>query len=374
MGSFVTCQFCLNTLETPSSYGIEHIQPKNLAAFPSANNLLVICDDCNFLSRPAPTEFEFIHFLSDLMRESNEYTDIVLEAIFGKASRHRADILASQEKHSRRTKLLIECRSSSLTTLIKIHDEIANLKNYAEIYGECQPVLAIPATLREEDSQALKAAGILVWDLDFLAHNFSEQLPNVERSYFKSLLSRRVKRGPKLTREDQLIAKLKGCDPGKRDWSLYQDLVGSILEHLFCPTLKKPLPEHADKTKTNRRDFILPNYTENGFWHFLRNKYMADFVVVDAKNHTRKIGKNEILQVANYLKPQGAGLFGMIFSRHGCDAAGGTHTVREQWMIHRKLILVFNDEDVHSMLSAKRDGRSPEEVVEQKIEQFRLSI
>lgn len=374
MGSFVTCQFCLNTIETNSSYEINHFQPKSLIDLPFTDNILIICDACNFRSHSAPKEFEFILFLSDLMRESDEYTDIVQEATFGKSRRYRADILASNKKHPRHKKLLIECRSTTTPTLIKIQDEIQNLKNYAEIYGECQPIIAIPATLREEDSQALQAAGILLWDLDYLAHNFSEQLPNLEPSYFKILLSKRVIRGPKLTREDQLIVKLKACESGKPDWSVYQDLVGSILEHLFCPPLKAPLPEHSDKSKTNRRDFILPNYAENGFWHFLQRNYMADFLVVDAKNYTRKIGKSEILQVANYLKPQGAGLFGMIFSRQGCDAAGGMHTLREQWMIHRKLILVFNDEDVRSMLLAKRDGRRPEEVVEQKIEEFRLSI
>lgn len=373
MGSFLTCQFCLNTIETSSSYAVDHFQPKN-PDFPFTDNLLFICNACNSRMRPAPTKYEFILFLSDLMRENDEYTDIVQEAVFGKSHRYRADILANHKIHSRHKKLLIECRSTTIPALIKVYDEIENLKNYAAIYGECQPVFAIPATLREEDSQALKAAGILLWDLDYLAHNFSEQLPKLEPSHFKLLLSKRVKRGPKLTREDQLIVELKGCEPGRPDWSVYQNLVGSILEHLFSPPLKSPLPEHADKSKANRRDFILPNYAESGFWHFLQRNYMADFLVVDAKNYTRKIGKNEILQVANYLKPQGAGLFGMIFSRKGCDAAGGTHTIREQWMSHRKLILVFNDEDVRSMLLAKRDGRKPEEVVEQKLEEFRLSI
>jgi len=101
---------------------------------------------------------------------------------------------------------------------------------------------------------------------------------------------------------------------------------------------------------------------------------MADYLIVDAKNYSRKIGKTEVLQVANYLKPQGAGLVGLIFSRNGGDAAGCAHTLREQWLIHQKMILVFNDEDVESMLSAKEDGRGPEEVVGKKIEQFRLSM
>lgn len=374
MGSYVICQYCNEKLEEVSGYHTEHIEPKNPFTHPYFNNLLTSCANCNMLLAPQPTEFEFITFLSDLMRGSGEYSEISQEAIIGKERRHRADILAIHKRRPHKPKLLIECQSTSHPLSRNIDDVIKHLHNYVTIYGDCQPILAIPGNLSEEDSAALKAAGIALWDLDFIAYNFKEQLPNLELSYYKSLVARRVLRGPALTREDQLIEKLKSCDPGKRDWSLYQELVGDILEHLFCPPLKKPLPEHADKTKTNRRDFILPNYAENGFWHVLQRNYMADFVVADAKNYSRKIGKNEILQVANYLKPRGAGLFGMIFSRHGCDAAGGMHTLREQWLLHGKLILVLSDEEVCSMLIAMRDIRKPEYIVEEIIEQFRLSI
>lgn len=50
---------------------------------------------------------------------------------------------------------------------------------------------------------------------------------------------------------------------------------------------------------------------------------------------------------------------------------------KQHWLLHVAnylLILVFNDEDVHSMLIAKRNGRHPEEKVKQKIESFRLSL
>ncbi|KYC21404.1 hypothetical protein [Pseudomonas sp. ABFPK] len=369
----VRCAFCKNIID---QHDVEHFYPKHFWTenLDPKQNLLHICSNCNTLKHPTSTDVDFIDFLSDLMRRNDEYSDVVQDAIFGSTSRYRADILASYGKRSKKTKLLIECKSSGFPQLTRIQDQIEQLKSYAETYGKCQLVLAIPATLNESDREAIKDTGIELWDLDFLAHRFSEQLPDAEPGYFNWLLAKRLERGPKVTREDQLALKLKECEPGKRDWSLYQDLIGDILEHLFCPSLKKPLPEHSDNTKTNRRDFILPNYAKSGFWKFLQRNYMADFVVVDAKNYTKKVGKSEVLQIGNYLKPHGAGLFGMIFSRHGCDAAGGLHTLREQWMIHRKLILIFSDDDVHAMLIAKRDGYSPEEVVEQKIERFRLSI
>lgn len=118
----------------------------------------------------------------------------------------------------------------------------------------------------------------------------------------------------------------------------------------------------------------MPNYTDKGFWAFMREKYEADYVVIDAKNYSRRVKKSEVLQIANYLKPHGAGLFGIIISREGGDTSGCEHTLREQWLIHRKLILLLDDDDVTQMLVTKSEGRVPEEVIEQKIEHFRLSM
>ncbi|MGF7133085.1 hypothetical protein P3T40_004576 [Paraburkholderia sp. EB58] len=367
------CSVCGFSFPT-SSMVREHIFPKFLTGKTAKNSVVLVCGNCNAVMNMRPTEIEFTALVVYLMGKTPGYTDIVQESIFGQEERYIADIVATRVRNLKRTRLLIECKSSRFVSFDRINDVVNQLKKYKEAYGECQPVFAIPATLSESEAQALKGEGVELWDLDFLAKTFAKQLEDAPIGYFKNILLMRARRGSATTRASELSASLKACQPGKQDWSLYQSLVGNILEYLFCPTLTKPLSEHADGTKTNRRDFIIPNYAESGFWSFLRNRYMADYLVVDAKNYSRKIGKTEILQVANYLKPQGAGLVGMIFSRNGGDAAGCAHTLREQWLIHEKMILVFNDVEVESMLSAKEDGRVPEEMVEKKIEQFRLSI
>jgi hypothetical protein len=106
----------------------------------------------------------------------------------------------------------------------------------------------------------------------------------------------------------------------------------------------------------------------------LRNQYKADYLVVDAKNYKNQIKKASILQISNYLKPHGSGLFGVIFTRKGGDLRGCYHTLREQWMAHKKMIVVLNDEDVENMLLAKSSGGSPEDIIGKKIELFRLSM
>lgn len=157
------------------------------------------------------------------------------------------------------------------------------------------------------------------------------QISNASPSYYKTLFLTQLARSSEPTREEELIELLEKCPPGRADCYVYQSLVGDILEHLFTPPLNKPIPELSDKARTNRRDFIMPNYSDKGFWAFMREKY-------------------------------------------GADSAGCEHMLREQWLISQKMILVLNDDDVIEMLMAKSDGRLPEDVLGRKIEQFRLSM
>ena len=57
----------------------------------------------------------------------------------------------------------------------------------------------------------------------------------------------------------------------------------------------------------------------------IRDRYKAEFVVVDAKNSAHEIGKDDILQVAHYLKEKGVGLFGLVFSRCGESESAEIH-------------------------------------------------
>jgi len=356
------------------SISFEHLKPMSQGGKAQPENLLPVCANCNNASGFRFTEMEFTFFLAEILRQSTRYSQISVDAILGNESRYRADVVATRIENNQRRRLLIECKSARFASTGKVSDVISQLRKYQDAYGDCQAVFAIPATIDEGDIRTLRAEGIEVWDLDYLSVNFSEELKGLPPSSLTILLQSRAQRGKSKTKEQLLLESLRNCEPGKRDWSVYQSLIGDILELLFCPPLTKPFSEHSDMSMANRRDFIVPNYAESGFWAFLRKKYMADYLVVDAKNYSRKIKKAEILQVANYLKPQGAGLFGMIFSRHGGDAAGCMHTLREQWLIHQKMIIVFNDADVESMLRAKKDGGVAEDLVGKKIEEFRLSM
>lgn len=133
------------------------------------------------------------------------------------------------------------------------------------------------------------------------------------------------------------------------------------------------VPGHSGAIADVRLDFILPNYTTDpsDFWAQMRSLYEAHFVVVDAKNWSGPIDKDEILKIANYLSPHGAGLFGLIISRGGGDDSA-QNTMREQWRDHRKMITIFDDSEIKQTLTMRRPGRNPAALIRQKIEDFRL--
>ena len=75
--------------------------------------------------------------------------------------------------------------------------------------------------------------------------------------------------------------------------------------------------------------------------------YRPHHLVVDAKHHCKPITKASVLQPANYLSDHGAGMFGLILARLG-QARSALVTRLEQWIMHRKLIVVLDDGDLVS--------------------------
>ena len=170
-----------------------------------------------------------------------------------------------------------------------------------------------------------------------------------------------------------LTQRLAQINPGRTDAPAYEKWCEDVLNFLFCPPLNPPIVQQRDNTGANRRDLILPNYASRGFWHFMRNHYSADFVVAEAKNATSAISKPAVLQLANYLSRHGTGLFGMLLTRKGLNASA-KWTRREHWVLHDKMIIGLDDEDMHQMLLTKLAGNNPEDLIQQRIEDFRLRI
>ena len=352
---------------------IHHPVPLHRGGSNERANLIVLCPNCHAVMHSSLTnEVEFVAYLAHLMREHRKFRNVQDEGRLGIDQRLRADLLAERKTRQGWEKLLIECKRASFFRLTRLREAIRQIGEYQRIAPDLPCVLAFPGRVSDVDRQELLANQIEPWDIEYLSTTFREQIKATDHPYFKRLFLS-VRPSLSDTPERKLLNELAGCRPGQRDWVTFQRLVGRILQHLFCPPLEAPLPESWDQPKINRRDWILPNYAPDGFWRFMRDTYRADYIVVDAKNYKGKVKKEHALQVANYLKAHGSGLFGLIVSRNGGDRACHL-TIREQWMTHRKLILVLTDQDTEAMLLSASSGGRPEDVIGLAIQDFRLSM
>ncbi|TLW92090.1 hypothetical protein FFT09_14505 [Saccharomonospora piscinae] len=238
-----------------------------------------------------------------------------------------------------------------------------------ELQGNKVPperILVIPGVLSLANREFLLSQEIRVID----GNDIRNAGVNLQPEPYKEEFS---KRESEYEVAQSLQRRLSGIEPGKSTWSEYQSTCKDILEFLLCPPLKAPIAESANKSGVNRRDIIFPNYATGGFWAYMRSFYEAHYIVVDAKNYAGQIKKQDILQLANYLSPHGSGLFGMIVTQ-GAKSDSAEVTIREQWYMHKKMIIILDNDDLGQMLTMKAALEDPSTQIRQKIEDFRLAF
>lgn len=372
-----TCQVCGKKTH---ALIVHPILPPISGGKDEPDNFLVLCVNCNNKIHRSYelTEMDFLYYLQRLLEKNKDFRNVNTEVPFGEKKQLRADLIAEEKIEDEWKTIVIEVKKYESLTRERINTIIGQLVKYKEHIGNRKLILAIPGELPESSELLFKKINVEIWDLRYLATRFSKQIINAYHPILQRRLLMLKPASKILTIEQKLINQLKSCPRGKKAWFQYQKLIENILKHLFCPPLEDPIPQSYDAFKTNIRDFILPNYVENGFWLYLRSRYSADFIVIDAKNYKgdktkTKVGKEDILQITNYLKHNGVGLFGIIICRN-VENNSSLITRREKWIADRKLVIILTDEDIEKMLIIKSSGGAPEDIIKQKIEDFRLKI
>jgi hypothetical protein len=317
-----------------------------------------------------PREFEFLELLDKVLPKLLGANEIVREPTLGRNA--RPDFIAQLDNGDI---AIIEAKSVSPNTRLRLSSMAEQLSRYVQAYLDSYPdgrrpktVLAVSGTLSPEHLELLRTHGI-----DTVLDGPQIQAALESEGDTEQASGANKKSSSAVRAADELIERLKAVAPGRKQWSSYQTVCGDVLSLVLCPPLARPIPERSNRSGVNRRDFIFPNYAAEGFWEYMRTNYQAHYVVVDAKNYVGRVKKNDVLQLANYLTAHGAGLFGLIITRDGGDR-GAEVTRREQWVIHGKLIIVLNDDDLKQMFTVHMSGQDPTDVVRQKIEDFRLGF
>ena len=351
---------------------LSHLIPFSQGGLDTADNLVTVCANCNRSLDVRIRYSDFENVLLELLGAHPDFRNVRSHAVvpLANGSSREIDIVAERRSGTIWEPLRIECKLGGLTQprLDEVREQLQSIKS-----GRTIVVLALSTDLPEEHVLRLTSSGVEVWTLSQIAERFGQYLAPARRSLIASQIRTRIQPDAKPKPEDRILSDLKACARGKASWSHYQQLVGRLLNHLFCPPLQQPAAESADASGENRRDFVFPNYAEAGFWCFLRQQYHADRIVVDAKNYGKGVGKRDVLQVTHYLKPYGVGLFAIIVSRTTPSSAAYS-AAREAWISQHKLVLFLDDNDVESMVLAKGAGDDASLLIRQKLEDFRLSM
>lgn len=332
----------------------------------SVDNIRLVCKQCNTIR-----EYDFEYYMLQLLEKNEQFRNIKTTELADGGKRQHFDIIADELVENEWKKIYIELKASSSFTTQRLHAILNIVLSGKSNTGNAKIVFAFPGRLPQQSIAFFKKYGIGIWDLAYISKRFSKEIKTVYHPILQPLFLKGLVSPTPL--EKKLINDLKSMKPRKKNCFQYQKLIGKILERLFCPPLESPLSEHSDLSRVNRRDFILPNYVETGFWAFIRSEYLGYYIVADAKNYVGKISKKCALQLSNYLKAKGAGLFGLIVSRNG-GAKGCIQTIRDIWIFDKKLIIILTDDDVEKMLIERLSGRNPEIIIRQKIEDFRLTL
>ncbi|MFZ4671253.1 MAG: hypothetical protein ACOYLT_04480 [Flavobacterium sp.] len=350
---------------------IEDLIPQSASKTSQLSNFRLICgEDKVRKSNKIFREVEYVQYLNDIILKNNNFRNTEIEVALNE-TKYRADLITQRKAGNKWEKVLIEVKVIPTFTELRLREIIEQLKIFKKYSKDHKIALAFPGILTNKDNELLQKDGIEVWDINYISTKFFKEIASTPHPLFQALFTSKKN----VAEHNKLIMDLKSINPGRKDkdWSKYQKHIEKILDYLFGSVLSSPITELSDHFKINRRDFILRNYAETGFWAHIRTRYLADYIVLDAKNYTKKVTKKEILQISNYLKVHGAGLFGIIVTRNGSDN-GSYYTCREIWAMDKKLVIVLDDNDIKKMIIAKASTNNPEEIIRQKIEQFRLSM
>lgn len=312
----------------------------------------------------SPSDFERF-FIQLLLANSSRFGDV---GHLGAGKRHLIDVYAIDREHAEApTYFELKRRAVVFPDVVRAVGAVAERLRATE--PDARVVLVVPGLPTREVASVAAEQRVAIWGKLSLA---ALATPEIVDAY-RPLAREDAATGSSRKESERLARLLDEIPRGREDALRYQDHVTQIFEHLFVPPLASPRVEHRDEAGRNRRDAIFEKLATSGFWDGVRRTYGAEYIVLDAKNHTDGPDKDAVLAVAHYLKPYGCGMFAIIAGRTApTDAA--RHAAREQWIGGQKMIVFVSDDDIRSMLDLLRQGGAPEEILRRRIADFRLSL
>ena len=173
------------------------------------------------------------------------------------------------------------------------------------------------------------------------------------------------------TFENPLISKLKNVPPGQKHWHDYQSICKDILTFCFVPPLLNPIEESTTQNGIHRRDIIyrIP-LGEGGFWGYLQSNFSASAIIVDAKNYSNELPKDQVFMISKYFGHNKLGNFGIIVSRKEPSKSAKKQQI-DMWANHKEMIICLSDADLEQMVFLKEISNNPQAILDDRIFEIR---
>ena len=172
----------------------------------------------------------------------------------------------------------------------------------------------------------------------------------------------------KARRLDEFRRRLKECPTGQEHFSDYERLIIEIFVYLFSDSLGEPKPQSRTLDGKQRRDVLFGNRRVERLWDRVFHRFAADFLIVDCKNHSDPVDGGVVTDVDKYAN-KALGRFILIVSRLGAEASAASTQIRV-YRDSNTVVLVLSDAQLLEMVERKERGQSPEDVIEDALDEL----
>lgn len=219
---------------------------------------------------------------------------------------------------------------------------------------------------------------IRVWDrdvLDSILHGHPEVLSRYFTMYSEAFKERKDQLAPP-TEEGAIKVlgfkkRLRECPTGQKHFAVFEKIGKDVLSFLFPGNLGKPKYQKSTADGVERRDILFKNYGKTRFFKRIIQRFDADFIIVDPKNHKREIGAAVVRDVAGYCN-EAVGRLALILSRKGRGKTCINAQVRALNK-DKRAVLVVSDDILIEMMDRKVADGDPEDLLEDMLDELLTS-
>ena len=150
-----------------------------------------------------------------------------------------------------------------------------------------------------------------------------------------------------------LESRIKTTPPGVGGATQFEECVGDVLKLCFFRQFSNIQRQVGTLDGTARRDWIVSNRAETGFWDMVRQRYNASQVVFECKNQTELLA-DDFRQMQSYLTPP-MGQLGFICFRGDVEKRYYQHVRR--LIQERKALVMLTDKDLLTFVRQALNGK-----------------